>query len=68
MASLGIRSFDELIGRVDLLGADEAIEHWKARGIDLTHLLAFPQDVAPDAPRRRLNAPPEVLPTRSTTS
>ena len=35
MASLGIRSLDELIGRADLLVADEAIDHWKARGIDL---------------------------------
>ena len=32
MASLGVRTVDELIGRTDLLEADEAIEHWKARG------------------------------------
>ena len=35
LASLGLRSLDEAIGRVDLLGASEAIEHWKARGVDL---------------------------------
>ena len=40
LASLGLRSMDELIGRVDLLEADEAVEHWKARGVDLTHVLA----------------------------
>ncbi|HWI08547.1 MAG TPA: glutamate synthase large subunit, partial [Solirubrobacteraceae bacterium] len=34
MASLGIRSMDELIGRSDLLEHDEAIAHWKARGVD----------------------------------
>src|SRR5688572_28686397 len=45
MASLGIRRFDDLVGRVDLLEADAAIDHWKARGIDLTHLLTFPRDV-----------------------
>ena len=42
MASLGIRTLDELIGRTDLLEADAAIEHWKARGVDLTHILAPP--------------------------
>ena len=53
MASLGVRTFDDLIGRVDLLEADDAIEHWKARGIDLTHAAASP----PDAARGRA-APP----------
>src|SRR3954453_13014781 len=40
MASLGIRTFDELVGRVDLLEVDEALEHWQTRGVDLTALLA----------------------------
>ena len=35
MASLGVRTIDELIGRTDLLKMDDAIDHWKARGIDL---------------------------------
>src|SRR5689334_16219382 len=39
LASLGLRSLDEAIGRVDMLGVGEAIEHWKARGVDLTHIL-----------------------------
>ena len=39
MASLGIRTMDELIGRSDLLEADGAIEHWKARGVDLSNIL-----------------------------
>ena len=43
MASLGIRSMDELIGRSDLLEPDELIEHWKARGVDLTNMLAMPR-------------------------
>ena len=41
MASLGVRTIEDLIGRADLLVADEAIDHWKASGIDLTHLLHF---------------------------
>jgi glutamate synthase domain-containing protein 2/glutamate synthase domain-containing protein 1/glutamate synthase domain-containing protein 3 len=60
LASLGLRSLDEATGRVDLLGVSDAIEHWKARGVDLTHILTnieLPQD----APRRRVEAPPEVL-------
>ncbi len=40
MAQLGFRSINEMIGRTDLLNADEAIKHWKADGLDLTGLLA----------------------------
>jgi glutamate synthase domain-containing protein 2/glutamate synthase domain-containing protein 1/glutamate synthase domain-containing protein 3 len=61
MASLGIAKMEDLIGRVDLLEADEAIDHWKARGIDLTHLLTFPRDVDAAKPRHRTHAPPPVL-------
>ena len=43
MASLGVRTIDELIGRTDLLEVDGAIEHWKARGVDLTHVLHYPE-------------------------
>jgi glutamate synthase (NADPH/NADH) large chain/glutamate synthase (ferredoxin) len=61
MASLGIAKMEDLIGRVDLLQADDAIDHWKARGIDLTHLLTFPRDVDADKPRHRTQPPPPVL-------
>jgi glutamate synthase domain-containing protein 2/glutamate synthase domain-containing protein 1/glutamate synthase domain-containing protein 3 len=60
LASLGLRSLDEAIGRVDLLGASEAIEHWKARGVDLSHLLTH-IELPEGAPRRRVKAPPAVL-------
>jgi glutamate synthase (NADPH/NADH) large chain/glutamate synthase (ferredoxin) len=60
MASLGIRTVDELIGRSDLLVADDAIDHWKARGVDLTHILHRPQ-VPEGAPLRRVEPPPAVL-------
>jgi len=36
MAELGFRSFDEMIGRVDMLDTDDAMRHWKSQGIDLT--------------------------------
>ncbi|MBO9533022.1 MAG: glutamate synthase large subunit [Solirubrobacteraceae bacterium] len=61
MASLGIRTMNEMIGRTELLQSDDAIKHWKAQGLDLTHLLHFPSDVDPTAPRHRLHNPPAVL-------
>ena len=39
MANLGFQTFDELIGRVDVLEANAAIDHWKADGLDLSPLL-----------------------------
>ena len=39
MASLGVRSMQELIGRVDLLDTADAVSHWKAAGLDLTPIL-----------------------------
>ncbi len=52
MARLGVRRFEELVGRVDLLEADDAVEHWKARGVDLSGILAAPEPL-PGRPLRR---------------
>jgi glutamate synthase domain-containing protein 3 len=60
LASLGLRTLDEAIGRVDLLAAEHAIEHWKARGVDLTHMLAH-IELPEGAARHRVKAPPAVL-------
>lgn len=49
MAQLGIRKFDELIGRADLLDTRKGIAHWKARGLDFArifHVPALGEDVA----------------------
>ena len=43
MASLGFRTMDEMIGRVDCLEPRRAVDHWKARGIDLAPLLHRPE-------------------------
>jgi len=43
MAQMGIRTFDEMVGRVDMLGTRDAEEHWKAKGIDLSAILYNPQ-------------------------
>src|ERR1700684_3543007 len=42
MAELGFRSFDEMVGRVDLLDVEPAVDHWKARGLDLSAILYSP--------------------------
>ena len=39
MARLGFRTFDEMIGRVDRLRTVTAVDHYKARGLDLSALL-----------------------------
>ena len=38
MAQLGIRKFDDLIGRADLLDMRSGVEHWKASGLDFTRV------------------------------
>jgi glutamate synthase (NADPH/NADH) large chain/glutamate synthase (ferredoxin) len=60
LAGLGLRSLDEATGRVDLLRAEGAIEHWKACGVDLSHILK-PVELEAGAPRRRVEPPPRVL-------
>ena len=47
MAKLGVRRFEDLIGRTELLEMDEAIDHWKSRGVDLSMVLSTP-DLPPD--------------------
>jgi glutamate synthase domain-containing protein 3 len=42
MAQMGFRSFDEMVGRVDMLDARRAIDHWKGKGIDLSMILYNP--------------------------
>jgi len=42
MAQLGIAKFDDLIGRADLIDMKKGVEHWKAKGLDFSRLLAMP--------------------------
>lgn len=51
LAALGYRSIDEIVGRSELLDANEAIQHWKARGLNLAPILEGPR-FAEDEPRR----------------
>jgi len=50
MASLGFRTLNEMVGRTDVLEARHAVDHWKAKGIDLSKLLYSPK-VGPEVGR-----------------
>jgi glutamate synthase (ferredoxin) len=52
MAKLGFRTINEMIGRTDKLVPWKAIDHWKARGLDLTPILYQP-NVPADVGRYR---------------
>jgi glutamate synthase (NADPH/NADH) large chain len=52
LAALGFRRLDEAIGHAELLDVRPAVEHWKARGLDLAPVLHVP-DVQDGQPRRR---------------
>jgi len=43
MAQLGIRRFEDLIGRADLLNTQRGVEHWKAQGLDFSRVFYQPQ-------------------------
>jgi glutamate synthase (NADPH/NADH) large chain len=43
LAELGFRSLQEAVGRVDILDARSAVDHWKAAGLDISPLLHIPE-------------------------
>ena len=53
MAQLGLRKFDDLIGRADLLDTRKGISHWKARGLDFSRIFHMPPASA-EVPRRQV--------------
>ena len=42
MAQMGYRSFNEMIGQMQMLDKREVVEHWKARGLDFSRLFQKP--------------------------
>ena len=42
MAMLGFRTMDDMVGRVDKLNFRQAIDHWKAKGLDYSAILHMP--------------------------
>ena len=60
MAGLGFATFQEMVGQVEMLEADPDIDRWKAGGIDLSELLAVPEN-SEGLPRRHEDPPTPVL-------
>jgi len=44
LAALGFRSLQEAIGHVEMIETRAAVEHWKARGLDISPMLEVPQN------------------------
>jgi len=42
MAQLGFRTFDDMVGRIDRLNRQEAVDHWKAQGLDFSGIFEMP--------------------------
>jgi glutamate synthase (NADPH) large chain len=42
MAEFGFRTFDEMVGRVDMMDVEPVVDHWKARGLDFSAILYNP--------------------------
>ncbi len=60
MAQLGVRKFNDLIGRTDLLDTHKGIEHWKAKGLDFSKIFYMPQ-MPPEVARYRCEAQNHAL-------
>ena len=45
MAELGFRTFDEMVGQMQVLDKRAAIDHWKAKGLDFTKLFTKPETI-----------------------
>ena len=44
MAELGFRTMAEMIGHVECLDTEGAVDHWKAHGLDISPILAVPHN------------------------
>jgi len=67
MAQLGFRRFEDMVGRSDKLKVQKAIDHWKAKGLDLSAILHRPDapaDVATHCVERQRHAIDDVLDRR----
>jgi glutamate synthase (ferredoxin) len=43
MSLLGFRTIDEMVGRIDRLDVRQAVDHWKAKGLDFSAILQMPK-------------------------
>ncbi len=42
MAELGFKTFNEMVGQINLIKVDQAVEHYKAKGLDFSNILYMP--------------------------
>ena len=65
LAALGFRTLDEAIGRAELLDVEQAVDHWKASGLDLAPILHVPaiDDVRCRGARRRCRTTASTAPS-----
>ena len=52
LSSLGFRTVEEAVGQVEMLDVADAVDHWKASGLDLSPILHLPP-LAPDSVRHQ---------------
>ncbi|CAM3501537.1 glutamate synthase large subunit [Kibdelosporangium persicum] len=52
LAELGFRTIDEAVGHAELLDVDDAVDHWKAGGLDLTPVFEVVENTYNNAPRK----------------
>jgi glutamate synthase domain-containing protein 2/glutamate synthase domain-containing protein 1/glutamate synthase domain-containing protein 3 len=60
MSELGFRKFDDMVGRVDMLSVNKAINHWKAKGLDFSAIFHRP-DNSDNKSVRQINAQPSKI-------
>src|ERR1700758_4403957 len=48
MAAMGFRTFNEMIGQMQMLDKQQAVAHWKAKGLDFSNLFHKPEAAAND--------------------
>nr|WP_157362137.1 glutamate synthase large subunit [Haloechinothrix halophila] len=53
LAALGFRSLDEAIGHAEMLDTSKAVDHWKAKGLDLSPIFHVPE-ISEDAARHQV--------------
>ncbi|MGD2033994.1 MAG: glutamate synthase large subunit [Bacteroidales bacterium] len=49
LAELGYKKFEDIVGRTDLLETRTDIDHWKAKTVDLSHILYRPEEATKHA-------------------
>ena len=60
MAALGFRTLKDMVGRIDLLDVEPAVDHWKAHGLDFSKILYKPE-VGPEVAIHRVRGQDHAL-------